>query len=169
MRMACAQGTGFTHVTIGGGHTFGGGHLSDRNFAAIDALFAIGRQAPSMSSTLFGVALGAQAGFWQGDDCRILDGVRGCLKDFPNLVSAALLAGRSHGLPLGSSVAVLGGAGIYLPNGGGAALGLQARMDVASAVKARAGFIVSLRGAYLPNLRDDSYLPVALGVGVRFQ
>lgn len=170
MRLACAQGDGFSiDATVGGGRAFGGGQLGDRNYATVDALFAVGRQAPSVSATLFGLALGAQAGLSRGDDCRILLGVPGCLKDFPSLVSAALLAGRSHGLPLGGSIAVLGGPGIYFADGGGAALGLQARVDVASAVKAHATFVVSMRGAYLPNLRGDSYLPVALGVGVRLQ
>jgi hypothetical protein len=101
------------------------------------------------------------------------------MKDFPALASIALLAGQSYSMPLGGSVAVLGGAGLYIPEGesnggrfledGGTALGLQARIDGATAVKGHMAFLLSLRGALLPNLRGDSYRVLALGIGLRLQ
>jgi hypothetical protein len=70
------------------------------------------------------------------------------------------------------AVAVLGGAGAYFADrarDAPTALELQARIDAASAVKAHMAFLISLRGALLPNLRGDSYRLLALGIGVRLQ
>jgi hypothetical protein len=180
LRVVRAQESGLSvDATIGGGHAFGGAPLDHRAVASLDALVAFGRRAPSVSSTVYGLALNAQGKMDFGDVCHTTVPGGPCLKDFPALASIALLAGRSRSLPLGGSVAVLGGAGVYFPEGGsnalgfrehgGTALGLQARVDGATAVKAHMAFLVSLRGALLPNLRGDSYRLLALGIGMRFQ
>ena len=47
-------------ANVGGGHAFGGGTLNVRGFGSADALLAIGRRRPKVSSVLLGLDVNVQ-------------------------------------------------------------------------------------------------------------
>jgi len=165
------EGPGFSFdANVGGGHAFGGGTLNVRGFGSADALLAIGRRRPKVSSVLLGIDVNVQQKFGsRADECVIVVGNPGCLPSFPNLTAVSLLGGVSHAAPWASSVAVMGGAGAYFVEGGSSAFGFQGRVDLGSGVRAHTALVVSLRGMLLPNLQGNAFTTVEAGLGFRIQ
>ena len=86
----------------------------------------------------------------------------------PAYGSLGLLAGRELGRGLGASVRALAGPAYY-ESGGTGTLGLQTRVDLATAAPFRLALVTSVRGAVLPRFRHETVWLGALALGLRLQ
>jgi hypothetical protein len=112
---------------------------------------------------------------WQGnlgDDasCRLTPAGE-CVPEYPSLTSVGALAGWEAGRRRGgggASLRAVAGPAYYHAEGA-KALGLQARVDLATMPVFRVALVASARGALMPRFRGDRLTLGALGVGVRVQ
>ena len=121
-----------------------------------------------ISDTEFSFAVGAQGPPDSGDDC-ILTPSGGCVPDSPLFYSTAALLGWEIARGRGPSARALAGPAYYRADEGGASLGLQGRVDVATTALLHVALVVSARGAVLSNYRGDALGLAAAAVGVRLQ
>ena len=94
----------------------------------------------------------------------------GCTPAYPLFYSVGALAGWQWGRGRDASVRALSGAGYYRAvrrDGGGGTIGLQCRIDLATAALWRVALIGSLRGAVLPSFRGDAHGLGTASFGVR--
>jgi hypothetical protein len=150
---------------------FGVGDGSEwRNRAgfALDGLVGLRVRSAPGGAILAGLAGGMQGMPGSGDDC-LLTPSGGCVPDFPLFYSAAALLGWEAARASGPSLRVLAGPAYYRADEGGAALGLQGRLEVASPAWLHVAVVASVRGAVLPNFRGDALALAAAGFGLRLQ
>ena len=144
------------------------GDFEARGGVAFEVLPALRvRPAPS-GAILAALATGMQGPLASTDDC-VPRPAGGCVPDFPLLYSAAALLGWERAGPRGPSLRILAGAGYYRADEGGAALGLQGRLDVATPPLLHVALVASVRGAVLPNFRGDALGLAAVGLGLRLR
>jgi|KBSMisStandDraft_5_1062788.scaffolds.fasta_scaffold266497_2 hypothetical protein len=173
---ACARGLSAQNAAprlsfdaaVGGGHGWRGGERVERGLITSDLLIAI-RVANDQ-----GFLLGLEASrYWQmnGDLLCILrpDGRGGCIPQYPGFDALNLVGGLQwHWLR------ILGGPGYYAAyfdhnSTTSRSLGVGARTDLAVPLYEHISANVVARAAWVPRLRDQSYVPGALMVGLRLQ
>jgi hypothetical protein len=154
-------------ATVGFG-TGAGGEFRDPRGFALDALAAMRVRPAPAGAIVAGFAAELQGMPSSGDDC-LLTPSGGCVPDFPLFYAAAALLGWEAAGGSGPSLRLLGGPAYYRADEGGAALGLQGRLDVATPAMLHVALVVSVRGAVLPNFRGDALGLAAAGLGVRLQ
>jgi hypothetical protein len=128
--------------------------------AVLTSLFAIGLCATSLvaqqgarlsAEVSVGVGFGHGAE-WENRELGTLDG---------------LVAWRVR--PLRHGALLLGASGGVQGSVGGHAVGVQARVELATPPVARLALVGSARAMYLPAYRGDAYLLQAFGLGLRIQ
>jgi len=92
-----------------------------------------------------------------------------CIPEFPTFLSVAAVAGVQRQLGDGSSARVMAGPGFYAASDGDAALGVQARADVARRIFFRTALVASVRGDLLPSYQGETLRFAAFGLGFRIQ
>jgi hypothetical protein len=148
--------------------TGGGGEYSSGAGFVLDAAVALRARLTRRGAVLVGFAVGAQGPPGGGDDCILAPSGR-CVPDFPLFYSTAAFLGWEIAGYQGPSVRALAGPAYYRADEGGAALGLQGRVDVATPALLHVALVASVRGTVLPNYRGDALGLVAAVVGVRLQ
>ena len=154
-------------VTVGIG-TGVGGDFEARGGIAFDALAGLQARTARRGTVLAAVAAGVEGPLVSTDDC-VPRPSGGCVPDFPLLYSASALLGWERARSRGPSFRVMAGPGYYRGDAGGAALGLQGRLDVATAPLLRVAIVASLRGVVLPSFRGDALGLAAVGLGLRLR
>lgn len=117
-----------------------------------------------------GAGLGSQGGLGSDLSCTP-DGSGGCRRDFPSFRYVVALAGWEIGAARGgrgASARFLAGPGHFVSDDG-SAIGLQARLELASPAPFGVAFVASARGSRLPRFNDESVTLGAVGVGLRLQ
>ena len=148
--------------------TGAGGKFRDPTGFALDALAAMRVRPAPAGAIVAGFAAAMQGMPSSGDDCLLTPSGE-CVPDFPLFYSAAALLGWEVAGVSGPSLRLLGGPAYYRADEGGAAFGLQGRLDVATPALLRVALVVSVRGTVLPNFRGDALGLAAAGLGVRLQ
>jgi hypothetical protein len=148
--------------------TGAGGEFQSRAGFAFDGFIGLRVRQANRGGTVAGLTGGIQGALASGDDC-LLTPSGGCVPDFPLFYSAAALLGWEAAGTRGPSLRMLAGPAYYRADEGGAALGLQARLDVATPALLHVALVASVRGAVLPNFRSDALRLAAAGLGVRLQ
>lgn len=145
-----------------------GGDFEARGGVAFDAVAGLGVGPARRGPVVAALAAGMQGPLGSSDDC-VPAPSGGCVPDFLLLYSAAALLGWERANARGPSLRVLAGPGYHRADEGGAAFGLQARLDVATAPLLHVALVASVRGAILPNFRGDALGFTAVGLGVRLR
>lgn len=147
-----------------------GGAFYQRGGGAADVLFAA-PLAESAAGTVVGGLSAALQGPFAVDNICALGPDGECLDSFPLFFSAAALAGVQRGSATGPSARLMAGPAFYVAGDGGrSALGLQGRLDVATApLLPHTSVVASLRGAVLPSYEGDAVGTVSFGLGLRIQ
>jgi hypothetical protein len=145
-----------------------GGTYVNRGGADLDLLFGFRFTETAAGSIVGGLALGAQFTLVSLDLCLVLpDG--GCAPDFPSFVTGSALLGVQRGTARTASVRVLAGLAHLRALEGGAAFGVQGRLDLATPPWQRVAGMVFLRHTALPSFRDERVSTTSGGLGLRFQ
>lgn len=156
-------------VTAGPSVGLGGGVARHRAGIAVDGNAAWRVRSVSGGNVLVGLSGSIQGAIGQNDLCEPAAG-GGCVPYFPRFYATAILAGMELVMPHRTSVRFLGGPGYYYSaDEGDGALGLQGRIELATAPWHHAAFVASLRGAVLPQFRGTLHGLGALGFGIRLQ
>jgi hypothetical protein len=98
--------------------------------------------------------------------CYFPPGTSGCASNFPSFSSFTAFAGLATS---GAGARLLGGPGVFHAGERGTALGIQARTDLAATLAHHVAFVLSARGAVIPNFegRVHRYGAFGLGIGIR--
>jgi hypothetical protein len=148
--------------------TGAGGEFRDPAGFALDALAGVRVRPAPAGAIVAGLAAGMHGMPSSGDDCLLMPS-GGCVPAFPLFYSAGALLGWETASASGPSLRLLGGPAYYRADEGGAALGLQGRLDMTTPALLHVALVVSVRGAVLPNFRGDALGLAAAGIGVRLQ
>jgi hypothetical protein len=146
----------------------GGGIFHNREGIALDAVLGFPLHHTRAGTLLGGLSAGAHGPITSELIC-LLGPNDECVPDFPLFLSLGALLGVQRGSATGASARVLGGPAYFRAHEGGAAMGLQGRLDLAAPPFLRIAPVASLRGALLPSFQGDVLSSVALGVGFRIQ
>jgi hypothetical protein len=169
---ALAQGTlrpASVDVGVGVGFGRGGGLRHARDGVAASALVAWRVRALSAGAMLVGLGGSAQAPTDGSDDCLLAPG-GGCVPNYPGLQSVGALGGWGAGRGRrGSAVRALAGPAVFRSDERATALGLQARVDVATPSVAHLALVAWGQAALVPRLRSEAYRLGAVGLGLRVQ
>ena len=164
---AAAQASAAPSLEMSFGISSGaGGTFLHRGGVSADALLGIPlRQGPRSR------LVGALAAGVQGAPMRTLECVQGpdgeCIPSFPTLGSVAGLVGVERGSGKSATARLLAGPAFYWGEGGGQSLGVQGRVDVATA--GRLGVVASLRHGILPDYQGEVLRLTSFGVGLRLR
>ena len=164
---ANAQSGTSLEVTLGSS-TGGGGSYSERGGIALDLLLAMPVRETPAGTLVAGTTAGVH-GPIAGDLSCISDPVRGCLPNFPVLISAGAVGGLQRGSAAGASARLLAGPAFFAAQEGGGALGLQGRLDAATPPLFHVSLVASLRGAVLPRFQGEALTQGSFGLGLRIQ
>ena len=145
-----------------------GGDFEARGGVAFEALAGFRVRPAPGSAVVAALAAGMQGPLGGSDDC-VPHPSGGCVPDFPILYSAAALLGWEKASARGPSFRMLAGPGYYEVDEGGGTLGLQSRLDVATAPLLHVALVAWARGAVLPRVRGDALGLAAVGLGLRLR
>jgi hypothetical protein len=156
--------------TVGPDIGHGGANPGLHPGIAIDLLAAWRARIIRRGSFVLGFSATLRGSPVNTDECEPAAG-GGCVPRFPDTHAVGLLAGVERGIAGRASVRLLGGVARYgdADNDIHTALGIQGRLDLATAAWHRIAFVTSARAALVPNLRGDAYQFGALGFGLRFE
>ena len=142
--------------------------FSSQGGLALDAVVALRARTLSRGAFIVGAGAAAEGRFPHGDVCRrFLEGSE--CKEYPSFSSLMLLGGLEG---FGGTVRALVGPAVFRSESGsrrGDAAGLEGRVDLATPPFIHVSFVLSARGAFIPNFHAHKYRTGAMGVGVRFQ
>ena len=150
-------------ATIGRSFGRGGGELRNRDGLALDALLAWRGQSESFVHGVFGFGAGL-LGDKTGPPCLAVPG-SDCIPDFPRLYTLGILFGVEHRARAGA-VRFLAGPTHYRVDGGGGALGGQARLELVSPAVHRIAAVASARGGLVWKLDRRNYRLAAVSIGL---
>lgn len=141
-----------------------GGTFAERDGMSLDVAVAL----PSAGALQLGLAAGVTGVLASDLACTVGPGDE-CLSDFPTLFSLALVGGTQRRLVGGLSSRVLAGPAVFQAVEGGAAIGVQGRVDLAQRLFPTASLVASLRGSLLPRYGGETLRVGAFGLGLRIQ
>ncbi len=144
-----------------------GGTYVNRGGAALDVLVGARLRDTPAGALVGGFTVGAQTPVTSSLECLIVGTSGECAPDFPTLLSTGALLGVQRGRTQGPSVRILGGPMFYHAFGGDSALGVQARVDVATPPVLGTALTASLRTAALPAFRGEALGITEFGIGLR--
>lgn len=150
-------------ATVGQSYGQGGGARRNRDGIALDALLSWRPRRPGLHA-MFGIGTGVQGDKSSGPPCLNLPGVD-CVPDFPRVYTLGILAGAEQRGRYGAA-RLIAGPTHYRADGGGSALGAQARLEVVSPPLHHVALVVSARGGLVWNLDRHDYRLGAIGLGL---
>ena len=152
-------------ATYGRSYGQGGGARQNRDGPALDALLSWRPRRPGLHLT-FGISTGLQGSHGSDEPCLNLPGVD-CVPDFPRVYTLGLLAGIEQRGRFGAARLITGPTH-FRADGGGAALGIQARLELVSPPLHRIAAVLSTRGGLVWHLDRHDYRLGAIGIGLGF-
>ena len=157
-------------LTVGLDIGHGGANPGVHPGLAIDLLAAWRARIIRRGSFLVAFSATLQGSPANTDECEPAAG-GGCVPRFPDTHAVGLLAGVERGIAGRASVRLLGGVARYgdADDDQHSGLGIQGRLDLATATWRGMALVTSARAALVPRLRGDAYQFGALGFGLRFQ
>lgn len=159
-------------ASAGVGLSRGGGTYRNRMGIALDATLAWRIRPTESGAVVVGLSGGMQGAVGSMADICVVASNGGCAPAYPVFYSVAALAGREWGRGRPTFARVLAGPAYYQAgarDGGGSAVGVQGRVDLATPVRGRVAVVGSVRGAALPSFRGDAHAHGAVALGVRVQ
>jgi hypothetical protein len=158
---------------VGGGHGWRGGERVERGLIAADLLVTIRLGGDTRQGFLVGLEASRD---WQmnGDLLCLVRPDGGCIPQYPGFDAVSVVGGHQWRLEPGLRVRVLGGPGYYTAYFDhnitkNHSLGVGARTDVAVRLYRPVSATVAARGAWIPRIRGQSYVPGALMIGLRLE
>ena len=152
-------------ATYGQSYGHGGGARQNRDGPALDGLIAWRPRRPGLHFT-FGISAGVQGSHGDDEPCLNLPGID-CVPDFPRVYTLGLLAGAEKRGRFGAA-RLIAGPTHFRADGGGSALGGQARLEFVSPPFHRIAAVLSARGGLVWNLDRQDYRLGAIGIGLGF-
>jgi hypothetical protein len=152
-------------ATVGQSYGQGGGARRNRDGIALDALLSWRPRRPGLHA-MFGIGTGVQGDKSSGAPCLNLPGVD-CVPNFPRVYTLGILAGLEQRGRYGAA-RLIAGPTHYRADGGGSALGAQARLELVSPPLHRIALVASARGGLAWNLDRHDYRLGAVGIGLGF-
>ena len=154
-------------VTVGQSTGRGGAYGGDRSGIALDALVATRAIGPEAVHAILGAGGGLEGPDAKANNC-LRQPTTGCVPDFPRIYTLGLFIGAEHVGRFGD-VRLMTGPTNFRASGGGSALGVQARLQLATPTFHRVQLVGSARGGFAWNLdRQDIRLgAVGIGLGLR--
>jgi hypothetical protein len=158
---------------VGGGHGWRGGERVERGLIAADLLAAIRLAGDTGQGFLVGFEVSRD---WQmnGDLLCLVRPDGGCIPQYPGFDALNVLGGHQWQWVHALRVRVFGGPGYYTAyfdhnSTTNHSLGVGARTDVAVYLYRPLSATVTARGAWVPRIRGQSYLPGAVLIGLRLE
>jgi hypothetical protein len=158
---------------VGGGHGWRGGERVDRDLIATDVLAAMQLGGDKHQGMLIGLEASRD---WQmnGDAICTLRPGGGCIPQYPGVDALSVVGGHQWQWLPAFRVRVLGGPGYYTAyfdenSSTSHAVGVGARTDVALRLYRPLSATVTARGAWIPRIRGQSYVPSAVMIGLRLE
>ena len=152
-------------VGVGFGH---GAEWENRELGTLDGLVAWRVRPLRHGALLLGASGGVQGSVGGDAVCTPASG-GGCRADYPRFAGGSVLAGWEAARARSASLWLLAGPTFHRADVGGHAVGVQARVELATPPVARLALVGSARAMYLPAYRGDAYLLQAFGLGLRIQ
>ena len=158
---------------VGAGSGFGGGERVERTLIGTELLVAI--QLGGSAGRGFLVGLDDSRDRQLNGDLLCLGAAGGgCIPQYPGFAALVVVGGYQWTWLPAVRVRVLGGPGYYTAYFDRNAttthsLGLGARTDVAVRLFQRVSATLGMRGAWVPHVRDQSYVPNATMIGLRVE
>ena len=163
--LVAQQGTQLSFdATVGTSWGRGGGERGNRNGPALDALLTWRARSPALFHGAFAISTGVQGHHGSDTPCLPLPG-SGCLPDFPRIYTLGVLFGLEHQGKLGAA-RLLAGPTHFRVDGGGSALGAQARFELVSPAFHRIALVGSARGGAVWRLDRQDFRLGAIGIGL---
>ena len=150
-------------ATVGQSYGQGGGARQNRDGPALDALLSWRPRRAGLHG-MFGIGTGVQGSHGNDVPCINVPGVD-CVPDFPRVYTLGILAGIEQRGRLGAA-RLIAGPTHFRADGGGGALGGQARLELVSPTFHRLAVVVSARGGLVWNLDRQDYRLGAVGLGL---
>ncbi len=150
-------------ATVGQSYGQGGGARRNRDGTALDALLSW-RPRPAGLHGVFGISTGVQGSKGSDGPCLSLPG-SDCVPDFPRVFTLGILFGLEQRGQYGAA-RLLAGPTHFRADGGGGALGAQARLELVSPTFHRIAVVGSVRGGLVWRLDRQNYRLGALGLGL---
>jgi len=148
--------------TFGRSFGRGGGERTNRDGPALDALLAWRARGRGLHGVLaFGTGV---QGRRDAANCLTLPGTN-CVPDYPRVFTLGLFFGAEQRGRIGA-VRLLAGPTHYRIDGGGSALGGQARLEFVSPSVHRIAVVGSARGGAVWNLDRQDFRMGAVGIGL---
>lgn len=155
--------------TIGAFVGHGGANTGLHRGIAIDGIATWRARPAARGSVLLGFSATFQSSLANADVCEPAPG-GGCVPRFPDIHAAGLLVGVERGVASRPTFRMLGGVARYADaDDGHPALGIQGRIDLATATWRGMALVTSLRAAVVPRLRGEAYQFGALALGLRVE
>jgi hypothetical protein len=158
---------------VGGGHGWRGGERVERGLIAADLLAAIQLGGDTRQGFLVGFEVSRD---WQmnGDLLCLVRPDGGCLPQYPGFDALNVVGGHQWQWLPALRVRVLGGPGYYTAyfdhnSTTSHSLGVGARTDVAVHLYRPVSATIAARGAWVPRIRGQSYVPGAMMIGLRLE
>ena len=149
-------------ATIGRSFGNGGGDRTNRNGPALDALLAWRPRGAGLHGVL-GIGTGVQ-GRRGADTCLAIPGST-CVADYPRIYTLGILLGLEERGKLGAA-RLLAGPTHFRVDGGGGALGGQARLELVSPSLHRIALVGSARYGMVWHLDRQDYQLGAVSIGL---
>jgi len=150
-------------ATYGRSYGQGGGARQNRDGPALDGLLSSRPRQPGLH-LVFGIGVGVQGSNGSDVACLNLPGID-CVPDFPKVYTLGILAGAEKRGRFGAA-RLLVGPTHFRADGGGSALGGQARLELVSPPAHRIAAVLSARGGLAWNLDRQDYRLGAIGIGL---
>jgi hypothetical protein len=150
-------------ATYGQSYGHGGGDRQNRDGPALDALLSSRPRRPGLH-LMFGIGVGVQGSHGSDVPCTNLPG-DDCVPDFPRVYTLGILAGVEKRGRFGAA-RLMAGPTHFRADGGGGALGGQARLEFVSPPAHRIAAVLSARGGLVWNLDRQDYRLGAIGIGL---
>jgi hypothetical protein len=154
-------------VTVGQSTGRGGAYGGDRSGLALDGLVSTRVIGPGAFHAILGAGGGLEGPNAKSNNC-LREPTAGCVPDFPRIYTLGLFLGVEHVGRFGD-VRLMTGPTNFRASGGGSALGVQARLQLATPPVRHVQLVGSARGGFAWNLdRQDIRLgAVGIGLGLR--
>jgi hypothetical protein len=149
-------------ATIGRSFGRGGGERANRDGPALDALLAWRARGRGLHGVL-AFSTGVQ-GRTDTNNCLALPGSN-CVPDYPRIFTLGVYFGAEQRGRIGA-IRLLAGPTHYRIDGGGSALGGQARLELVSPSVHRIAVVGSARGGLVWNLDRQDFRMGAVGIGL---
>lgn len=151
-------------VTVGTGSGGGGAYGGDRSGTALDALVSSRTITPGFAHAILGVGGGIEGPDAKSNNC-LQQPTPSCVPNFPRIYSFGLYVGAEHVGQFGD-VRLMTGPTSYRASGGGTALGIQGRLQLATPTFHRVQLVGSARGGFAWNLDRQNIRLGAVGIGI---